>query len=754
MSRTALRHSSTTVPGILTLSLALSGISSAQTSGGSPSRDDDAGLDEVVVTANKRSESLQEVPLAVSVIGAEELRASGVTQFGDLGKLSPSLTIRPAEHPANSNVSLRGVGTFAFGIGVESSVAVLVDEVPLAFQARAFSDLPDVERIEVLRGPQSTLYGKSASAGLINIITKSPSESFEARLNALGTTDDEYGGSFSVSGPISADLGYVFSASYSQWDGNVKNLFNGQDVNGREALNSRAKLKWAPSENASLTFSADYIDGETTVGRPFIAVDPAALLRNTAGQTAAVVLPGVSIDRSNSDISNNYDARTDYSGYGGSIRGEFGLGKLSLVSISSYDRFNLSDYLDQDDSSATIPAGSNFQAGEFHSKLVTQEIRLLSPDEDAFRYTIGAYYGKVEFDRPFFRGPVYSLANWHATSESRQIAGFAQIDWEIVDDLTLTVGGRAQKEDISYTFLDIQNGSAQFSGDADDTETTYKISPQYQITPNVMVFATYATGYKGQTYDLTTGFNTNRAAAGPIRPETSRDTEAGIRTQFLDRALTLNLTYFDTDYEDLQAQSIETLADGTTNFRLTNVGGLNSKGVELDFAARLGETFSVSASATFLDATYTSFPVAQCYPLQTAAQGCTGSPARQNLTGTRAVQAPELKFQIAAEYSHAIGGSLVGFTQLAYQHQGDTYYVAEDPQTFQRAYGIANLGLGIRDESGKWQVVAFVNNLFDKQYFPALANSAGNWGNRVATQALLPRDFERYGGVRVSFDFN
>src|SRR5262249_23691381 len=114
-------------------------------------------LDEVIVTANKRAENLQTVPLAVSVINENALQASGVTQFADLGRVAPSLTIRPAEHPVNSNVSLRGVGTFAFGIGVESSVAVLVDEVPLAFSARAFSDLPDVERIEVLRGPQSTL---------------------------------------------------------------------------------------------------------------------------------------------------------------------------------------------------------------------------------------------------------------------------------------------------------------------------------------------------------------------------------------------------------------------------------------------------------------------------------------------------------------------------------------------------------------------------------------------------------------------
>jgi iron complex outermembrane recepter protein len=269
----------------------------------------------------------------------------------------------------------------------------------------------------------------------------------------------------------------------------------------------------------------------------------------------------------------------------------------------------------------------------------------------------------------------------------------------------------------------------------------------------VMVYASYATGYKGQTYDLTTGFNANRAAAGPIRPELSRDTEAGIRSQFFDHALTLNLTYFDTDYEDLQAQTIETLADGTNNFRLTNVGGLSSQGVEVEASALVGENLSLTASATFLDAKYTSYAAAQCYPLQTAAQGCTGTPARQNLTGERAVQAPKQKFLIGAKYSHAIGSRLEGFIQASYQHQSDVYYVAEDPQTFQPSFGITNLGLGLSDESGKWQVVAFVNNLSDKQYYPAIANTAGNWGSKVATQALLPRDFGRYAGIRLTLDF-
>ncbi|MEP7007818.1 MAG: TonB-dependent receptor plug domain-containing protein, partial [Sphingomonas bacterium] len=409
---------------------------------------------DIIVTAQKRSENVQKVPLAVSVLGEAQLRATGVTQFQDLGRIAPSLTVRPAEHPVNANVSLRGVGTFAFGIGVEPSVAVLVDEVPLAFQARAFTDLPDVERIEVLRGPQSTLYGKSASAGLINIITRNPTDSFHFRANALATTDSEYGGNFSVSGPITPELGYVVSASYSAWDGNVRNLVNGKKVNGHEAFNTRGKIRWEPNEDVKITLSGNYLNGNTTVGRPFIRLDPLATLRGVAGQTAAVVFPGVTIGPDNQNVSNNYNSRTKYEGGGGSLRGEVGLGGMTLVWLSSYDKFHLSDYLDHDDTSSTNANGSNIQVGEFHSKLFTQEIRLLSPSDKPFRYTLGAYYANVAFERPFLRGPAFSPANWYATSKSEQLAAFAQFDWEVVQHLTLSAGGRVQNEKVAYTFRD------------------------------------------------------------------------------------------------------------------------------------------------------------------------------------------------------------------------------------------------------------------------------------------------------------
>jgi iron complex outermembrane receptor protein len=173
---------------------------------------------------------------------------------------------------------------------------------------------------------------------------------------------------------------------------------------------------------------------------------------------------------------------------------------------------------------------------------------------------------------------------------------------------TLTAGGRVQNEKIAYTFQDnlAAAGSQFFSGGASKTAGTYRISARYEFTPDLMVFATYSTGYKGQTYDLTTGFNAARAAAGPLLPERSRDIEVGARMQFLDRHVTVNLTYFDTTYKNLQAQSIETIG-GTQNFRLTNVGKLGTKGVELDTSARTGD-LSLNWSLAYLDAKYSRTP--------------------------------------------------------------------------------------------------------------------------------------------------
>ncbi len=712
----------------------------------------DESSTDVIVTAQKREERVQDVPLAVQVLTGDTLQAQGVRQFADLTKASPSLVIKPSEQPVNNSISIRGIGTFAFSPSVEPSVAVQIDDVPVQFLARAFADLSDIERVEILRGPQSTLYGRSASAGLINIVTQGPTKTLTGRVAVLATTDDEYGWNFAGAGPITDRLGFRVSGNFDKFRGNVDNLFNGHKVSGFETLSLKGKLVWDPTDTLNLTAQIGYVDGQTTIGRPFIRVSPNARLRGVAANTPAVFAPGVSFTDANQAVVNNIDSGTDYSDTAVSLRASLDLGPATLMSITAYDKFKQFDILDQDESA--IASLDNSQFGTFRTKAFSQEFRLISPGGDRFRYTLGLFYSNLDLTRDFTRGPFFSQARWYATNGTKQYASFGQLEYDLLKGTTLIGGVRAGRGEIDYTFRDILNGNAFFSGADSETFETYKAGVQQQVATDVMAFLTYATGHKGQAYDIGTGFNLLRQRTGPVQPETSKDWQLGVKSQFLDRRLTLNVTLFDTKFDNFQAQGIETLPDGTINFRLANVGKLRTRGVEVESSVRLARTVNITGGVTYNDAEITSFPFGQCYPGQTAAQGCVGTPSRQNLAGFRPAQAPKWKAAVSGDFTPHLTDVLDGLLQASATYQSKiNYSISQDPQNEQPKYTIVNLSAGIRQAERRWEIVAFVNNVFDKQYFSNLANSFGNQGNALATQSYLPRDFRRYGGVRASYNF-
>src|SRR5579859_7054529 len=201
-------------------------------------------LQEVVVTAQKRTQNVQDVPLSVQVIGADQLQAAGIVNFEDFNRVAPSLLVRTDVTPINSTVAIRGIGTSAFGIGVEPSVAVVVDDVPLAFQARAFGNMTDISRVEILAGPQSTLYGKSDTAGLINIVTPYPTSEFSGKFEATGTTDSERDFSGWLSGPLTDTLSGRLSVISSDFPGTIRNLYTGWKSDGDKSVNAHGKLIW------------------------------------------------------------------------------------------------------------------------------------------------------------------------------------------------------------------------------------------------------------------------------------------------------------------------------------------------------------------------------------------------------------------------------------------------------------------------------------------------------------------------------
>src|SRR5882757_5226963 len=382
---------------------------------------EDAGnsqLEEVTVTANRRPERLQDVPVSVTALSSTVLERSNVRELGDLVKLAPGLVIGYGTQPGNFSISMRGIGTFSNGIAVESDVAVVIDDVPIGFQAAAFKDLIDVERVEVLRGPQSTLFGKSAIAGVLNIITSAPSHELEGKVTALVTDDTEKRLGFTVSGPLSETVRARLTVADSDYKGNVLNLYDGSRINGSSGLTATAKIEWTPTDNLLFSLAPRFNRNQSRCCvSPITSLTPGLYYQGEKQFPASTVLAGIPIGPDNHYIRMDYrpdggDSKT----YGGTARMDYHFADTSLLkghtfsSITSNDHWSMFDYQDQDGTAVPFllyyplaaPSGINSgasQAGYFHANSVTQELRLTSPGDTRLRYVGGLWYAKNDLNR-------------------------------------------------------------------------------------------------------------------------------------------------------------------------------------------------------------------------------------------------------------------------------------------------------------------------------------------------------------------
>jgi iron complex outermembrane recepter protein len=254
---------------------------------------DESRLDEIIVTAQKVEENLQDIPVAVSAFTTNDIAAFSVGSFQELAKVSPAFSYRELNNKALSSIYMRGIGTYTLGVGVEPSVSVVRDGIPIVNSAQALSDLGDVERIEVLRGPQGVLFGKNASAGVINIISKGPTDTLQGDIEQTATTDDELYTKGAISGPINDRVAYRLSGNYRHYDGRVKDLVKDTEYNGEEAYALNGKLRWQVT---------DALKTDLMVGYSHSKSDGTALtLREFAGTPAAqsVFFPGIDPGREN-----------------------------------------------------------------------------------------------------------------------------------------------------------------------------------------------------------------------------------------------------------------------------------------------------------------------------------------------------------------------------------------------------------------------------------------------------------------------
>src|SRR5437899_3216915 len=279
-----------------------------------------ATLEEVIVTGSKRPENVQDVPASVLVATAAAMERQNIRDFDDLVHIAPSLTITKTSQPANNSINIRGIGTYAYSIATEPSVAVVIDDIPQSFQAAAFAALVDVQQIEILRGPQNTLFGKSASAGLVNITTQAATRTFTAKADIMATNDDEQRYQATVSGPITDNLLFRLAGNYSRYRGNVFNLTTGNWLNGQSDATVRGKLVWTPADTWEITLSPYYTHtiASCCVGAEFFVSPGVTAGKNNIPQSA--ILQGISPGPDNTLIQMDVDAKGDAVDYGAGLR--------------------------------------------------------------------------------------------------------------------------------------------------------------------------------------------------------------------------------------------------------------------------------------------------------------------------------------------------------------------------------------------------------------------------------------------------
>jgi iron complex outermembrane receptor protein len=718
--------------------------------------------DEIVVTAQKRAENVQQVPVAITVIQSSQLTDAGVHNFQDLSNVAPSLGLTAGGNGQNSSVVMRGVGAFSYSYLTEPDVAIIIDDVPVASQSQAFTNLSDVAQIEVLRGPQTTLFGKSASAGVVSITTEAPTKIQTGKISVSATDDGEETFDGSLSGPITDNLSYRVTASTDDFKGNVRNIATGNWDNGEIATSVKGKLHYTPTSKLTFDLAATYINATGSIGLPQVpASAPASgvLYATTIGAAYS----GLNINSSNSSIKNDVDPVLNYNVAQGSFKAAYDLGPVTLMSItgaSNYSTYNNSDF----DGTATnvlaleTHGAQNGGLTQVFNELTTQlseELRAVSAP-GPFRYVAGLWYADKTDDYDTVRGPSFPglgthiYANYFYKDWSTQYAVYGQSEWDFAPQFTLVTGLRASQERIAYNYDNVAK-SFLSNGAHVQGAGTGKASLEYHFTPDINVFAGYTRGYKGETYDLTSSFNAALAANGPVKDETSNNYEIGVKSQFFEHRLTLNLTAFDTDYYNFQAQTVIPILGA--GFVLANVGSLQTRGLEIDGRARITPQFTVNFGGAFLDATITNYPNGQCYYTQTLAQGCSAAGTR-NLAGSTLPNAPKFKGDIDAQYDTPLantGFDAVVDATVKYQ-TAVNFSLSPDPMTEQPAYAIANLSLKLLPTQGpNYSVSVFVNNLFDTHYYAGMLDLSSV--STANTFGILPRDFRRYAGVRASYAF-
>jgi iron complex outermembrane recepter protein len=701
------------------------------------------GLEEIVVTAQRTGASaLQKTPIAMSAFSSADLQASLTSNIQDLIDYVPNVELVVVQG-VNASIYIRGVGTNNVYSGSDPNVTVQVDGVYMARSSDTLSDFLDVDRIEVLRGPQGTLYGRNAVGGTVNIISKQPSDTFTGQealtVGNFGTVQEQ----LYVSGPlVPGVLQGSLAINYLRHDDYVKNLVPGADgVGDANHGGFRAQLRWEPAENIDATTRFDAAVGSENPNSYYELVVPvpgAPLANSAIGNFQRVALnSSTNSDTNRGGISEEINAQIN--------------SNLNLKSISAYHQTSYNEFQDLDATELNIEEG---RVKEREAE-ATQEFDLQGHYSN-FEGVTGLYYfHDHELSDFTAQGPslppVPFLIEALPTTYSDAEGAFAQGTYHVTSSLSLIAGFRYTMEDKhlqqDYQFHiyipePVVPPGSGFPFDGSVTRHYHGATPKFgvnwNVTDDAMLYVSATKGYKSG------GVNSAAAAqqGESFNPETIWSYEVGAKTEWFDHRLRANLTGFKYDYSDLQVQSVI----GPGLISIGNAASASAKGIEVELSAKPTPNWQFTTNLTYLQATYSTFSAASVpealVPFVSSSPNYNAAAGTYNAAGKTLDAAPRYTAFVAAQHNWELSqGSIYG--RAEYHWQDRVYFDPSNADVMsQGAYALTNLFAGFNTPDGTWQAQLYVKNVADKGYFLTIAAA----GVPVDGQSGPPRTF----GVQVS----
>lgn len=703
---------------------------------------DGRGVGDIVVTASRRSENQQKVPIAISAFKGETLTTLGVLNAIDLPQLTPGLSfIRTL---GGVNAYLRGIGTTSSGYTTEPPVATYVDGVYLPNSGAAAFGFNNIERIEVLKGPQGTLYGRNTIGGVISVITREPGRDQSLDASASYANYNTVNLSFYGSTPLTDTLAANFAATYShQGTGWGHNIALGTDAFKAGDLGFQGKIKWTPAPDTTITLRGFYDRYETDQGVAF-AIFSGSVATDGSGYLGEY--------RINAQVPPNVIQRQANI----SLKAEQGLGFATLTSITAYIDDSTQLFAIQNGilGSPTPALTAIVGRQPATAKTFSQEFQLASPPSDSrVQWLLGAFYFHDDSAiHPAIHGtcigtvcsPAPLPTQTNGFANTRSYSGFGDVTYTVTPSTRLTAGLRYTSDEKSFsgfvepyaglpnTPLALPPSVVQHPGDPIPTgvpgvflpgiatdvtfnKLTYRAVVAQDFSRDIHAYASYNRGFKSG------GFNPTNFTNPASRPEVLDSFEAGVKSELFDHALRLNLAAFHYNYQDVQVRSTAPPAPPGSSL-LVNAAKARINGIDADYVIAPVAGLTITGGAEYLDAKYVDFPAGICTAPAVIAGGVVATPC--NLAGRRLPGAPRFSFTIGATY--VVPTSVGSFTLTANDAYKSDFFWEPDNRLKQNGYDLLNAGVTWTAKGQRYSVELFGRNLTGAYYVAGAAVTVRN----------------------------